>query len=191
MKQHTLVFIDAGFLSKLSKHFGKGKHISFDIEAFSKNLAKQENLFCKHIFYYTAPPFQSTPPLENERRRKENYDGFIQALSAYKTITVREGRVQKLVTPTTTEYKQKGVDTLLVMDLMRTPLKYPEIQQILLIACDSDFVPVITDLKQYGIQTILYTYFDKKRRSPFSTSNELIQSVHKYVQLSKNSFTQL
>ncbi len=27
----TLVFIDAGFLSKLSKHFGDGKYLIFDI----------------------------------------------------------------------------------------------------------------------------------------------------------------
>lgn len=32
----TLILIDAGFLSKLTKHLGKGKHIKFDIEVFSK-----------------------------------------------------------------------------------------------------------------------------------------------------------
>lgn len=36
----TLVFIDAGFLSKLSKHFGEGKYIKHNLFTLSKVLAK-------------------------------------------------------------------------------------------------------------------------------------------------------
>ena len=58
----TIVFIDGGFLSKLSKHFGEGKYIKHNIFTLSKVLSKKQDLFFEHIFYYTAPPFQSSNP---------------------------------------------------------------------------------------------------------------------------------
>lgn len=184
----TVVFIDAGFLSKLSKHFGGGKYLKNNIINLSKLYAKKEKLECNHIFYYTAPPFQSSKPTKEENRRKENYDNFIKVLSRDKIITVREGRCQRIMNKGKVEYHQKGVDTLLTMDLMNVPIKYKEIKKIILIACDSDFVPVIENLSGLGIKTILYIYFDRKRKSDFSTSNELIQTVSKYVQITKKDF---
>ena len=86
-------------------------------------------------------------------------------------------------------YTQKGVDSLVVMDLMSVPLEYSDIKTIILIACDSDFVPPINHLKKYGVKTILYSYFDKKRNSNFSTSNELMQTVFKYEIIKKEFFS--
>ncbi len=40
--EETLVFIDEGFLSQLSKHFGKGNYIKIDYLRFAENLAKQD-----------------------------------------------------------------------------------------------------------------------------------------------------
>ncbi len=72
----SVVLLDAGFLSKLSKHFGKGKYIKYDIIKFAKNLAKKQGLFCKHIFYYTAPPFQSEKPTKEDSERYGKYEKF-------------------------------------------------------------------------------------------------------------------
>ncbi|NQU98444.1 NYN domain-containing protein [Candidatus Woesearchaeota archaeon] len=184
----TIVFIDAGFLSKLSKYFGRGKYLKNNIFNLSKIFSKKEGLYCKHIFYYTAPPFQSSKPTKDENKRKENYDNFIRTLSNNKIITVREGRCQKIIKNHKIEYHQKGVDTFLTMDLMTVPIKHKEIKKIILIACDSDFVPVIENLNSLGIKTTLFTYFDKKRGSNFSTSNELIQTVSKYILIIKQDF---
>ena len=186
--EKTLIFIDAGFLSKLSKYLGEGKYLKHNIFTLSKVLLKKQNLFYEHIFYYTAPPFQSSIPSENENKRKENYDKFVKILSKNKSITIREGRCQKINTNGKVDYNQKGVDTLLTMDLMGVPIKYSHIKNIILIACDSDFVPVIKNLDSLGIKTILLTYFDKKRGSNFSSSNELMQTVSKYVQITKEDF---
>jgi uncharacterized LabA/DUF88 family protein len=186
--KRTLVFIDAGFLSKLSKHFGKGRYLKFDIISFSKRLAKKQNLEMEHIFYYTAPPFQSSKPNEDERLRREKYDSFIRKLSENKMITIREGRCQKITEGGKTTYHQKGVDTLLTMDLMNVPIKRKNVRKIILIACDSDFVPIIKNLEELGVKTVLYIYFDKTRNSIFSTSNELIKSVSEYVKLRKGDF---
>ena len=188
MVVYTLIFIDAGFLSKLSLHFGKGKYIKFDIVKLVNIFAKNEGLINNHIFYYTAPPFISNKPNIDESRRKENYDKFIQKLSKCKNLSVREGRVQRVKQNSQFKFSQKGVDTLLAIDLSKIPYKFPKIKKIILIACDSDFVPVIKDINSEGIKTILYTYFDKKRDSNFSRSNELSQNVIKQVLIKEEDF---
>jgi|TARA_Y100000310_G_C20548708_1_gene746930 uncharacterized LabA/DUF88 family protein len=186
--EDTLVFIDAGFLSKLSKHFGKGKYLVYDLINFSKSISKKQNLSCKEIFYYTAPPFVPNKPSEKEIKMKKAYDDFISRLSKHKNFHIREGRCQRLKINNKFEYKQKGVDSLVVMDLMTVPIDYSKIKKIILIASDSDFVPVIDNLKKRNIKIILYTYYEKGRKAKFSTSNELIKSVDKYVLLSKKDF---
>lgn len=99
----TLVFIDEGFLDKLTKLFGKGKRIKFDKFEFAKRIAKKQNLLCKHLYY---------------------------------------------------------------------------------------FCPAIKDIKDRDkIEVILYTYFDRKRKSKFSLSNELITCCSSYFKLTKEDFT--
>ena len=65
---------------------------------------------------------------------------------------------------------------------------YPGINTIILIASDSDFVPVIERMKQKGFKVILYTYFDRKRKSRFSTSNHLLKTASKWVKLNESYF---
>lgn len=121
-------------------------------------------------------------------KRKENYDKFIKKISLHQEITIREGRCQRIRNNQEFEYCQKGVDTLLTMDLTSVPLSHPQIKDIILILCDSDFVPIIKNTKNKSIRTILYTYYEKSRKSIFSTSNDLIKSVHKYIRLTKKDF---
>ena len=186
--EETLIFLDEGFIYVLSKYFGGGESIKFDRIIFSKNLAAKENLNCKKIFYYNAPPFQSEPPTEEEVIRKEGYDRFIKKISKSSQIIVREGRCQRLKIDRKFVYKQKAVDSLAIIDLMSVPLKHPEIKKIIIVSSDSDFVPAIESLKEFDIKTILYTYYERKRDADFSRSNELIKSVYKYIKLSKEDF---
>ena len=60
---------------------------------------------------------------------------------------------------------------------------------MMMIASDSNFVPVIERLKRLGIDVILHTYFDRNRKSNFSRSNELMKSVTRYVKLTKEDFS--
>ncbi len=186
--KETLVFLDAGLLSKLSRYFGKGKYISYDIIKFAKNLARKENLNCQQIFYYTAPPFQSEPPIKEEIKRKERYDRFIKKLLKNKEIVIREGRCQRLKIDGKFIFKQKAVDSLMIMDLMRMPIDYPKIKKIILIASDSDFVPIIKYLRKLNIDITLYTHYSKNRKSNLSRSNELLKTVSRYVNLTKKDF---
>jgi len=127
--------------------------------------------------------------VKEESIRYRNYEKFVKKISKSELIKVREGRCQRLKIGGKFVYKQKAVDSLIVIDLMSVPIDYPDVRKIILIASDSDFVPVIENLKKRNIKIILYTYYEKGRKSTFSTSNELIKSVHKYVLLNKEDFT--
>jgi uncharacterized LabA/DUF88 family protein len=186
--ERVLVMIDAGFLSKVSYELGEGHYFKYDLLQFSKNLCGNDESVFKHLYFYNAPPYQSTKPNESERKRKEDYDSFISKITMNDCVTIREGRCQRVKNNGKFVFKQKGVDTLLTMDLMDIPNEHPKIKQVILIASDSDFVPVIERLKKRGIKVILYTYFDRVRNSNFSRSNELIKSVSRYVKLRKEDF---
>ena len=112
--EDTLVFIDEGLLKELVEYFGDGKRLKFDKFEFAKRIAKKQGLFCKHLFYYTCPPFQSEEPTKDEAIRKKGHDKFVNALSKNRDITIREGRCQRLKNDEGKfVYRQKEVDNLL------------------------------------------------------------------------------
>jgi len=187
--ENTLVFIDAGFLSKLSKHFGDGKYLIYDLIEFPKCISKKQNLFCEKTFYYTAPPFISDKPSEKEIKKKKDYDNFIAKLSKNKDFIIREGRCQRLKIDGQFNYKQKGVDSLAVIDLVNSIIDYPQIKKIILIASDTDFVPIIKDLQEnYKIKVILVYFTDKRRKSAFSLSNHLWNICKDKILIKKEYF---
>jgi uncharacterized LabA/DUF88 family protein len=188
MMEDTLVFIDAGFLSKLSKYFGGGKYLTYDIIQFSKNLAKEQKLDCKHIFYYTAPPFQSERPTKEENERFRRYEIFREKLSNNKIMSVKEGRCQRLKAGNKFEYSQKGVDALLIIDLISVPLQYSLVKKVILMANDSDFVPAVKRLKELRVEVLLFTFYSKNRESSFSRSNELLKTVSSFIRITKEDF---
>ena len=188
LMENTFVLIDAGFLSKLSRYYGKGRYLRYDLIKLAKLIAQKQNLVCKKIFYYTAPPFQSPKPTKEENKRKEDYDSFIKKIKLSPEILVREGRCQRLKLNGKYKYKQKGVDILLAMDLMEIKLKYPEVRKVILIASDSDFVPIVNSLKEKNIKTFLCTYYINKRNTNFSRSNYLLDVVTQYFKLTKEDF---
>ncbi|MEA3248270.1 MAG: NYN domain-containing protein [Nanoarchaeota archaeon] len=181
MKQ-TIVFIDAGYLSFISKFFGSGKPLRHKIEVFAKNLAKAKNLKCQKIYFYTAPPYQSPKPTKEENKRKANYDKFISKLKEVE-INIREGRCQKI----DSTYQQKGVDTLLTIDLSRIPKK-EGISDVIVVTSDTDFVPIINDLSEDGINVILAYFTDKKRKSGLSLSNHLWKACKDKIKIKKEFF---
>ncbi|PIN71024.1 hypothetical protein COT60_00405 [Candidatus Pacearchaeota archaeon CG09_land_8_20_14_0_10_30_9] len=188
--EDTFVFIDAGFLSKLSRYFGKGKYLVYDIIKFSEIISRKQNLKCDKIFYYTSPPYQSNNPSTEEKSRKDKYDKFMKKLSEKGNFILREGRCQKIVElGGKPKFTQKGVDTLMTIDLMSVPIKFPNIKKIILLACDSDFVPAIKELREFGLKIILYTYFTKRRDTNFSRSTHLMNVVSRYVKLTGEDFS--
>jgi len=187
--ENTLIFVDDGFFGLVKKHFQKegGKPKKY-LQTF-RNICKKENLNLKHLFIYTAPPYQGPKPTKKEDFLMSRYQNMTKMLRKKKWITLGEGRCQKIIHKNGKEdYKQKGVDSLIIMDMYDIKDTHPSIKKIILIASDSDFVPVIERMKQKGFEVIIYTYFDRKRGSKFSTSNQMLKVASRWEKLEKSYF---
>jgi uncharacterized LabA/DUF88 family protein len=184
-----LFFVDAGFLSELSKFFGRDKHLKFNYSLFLRYLASKKGLIVKKIFYYTAPPFVSENPSFEEIRRKRGYDKFISKLRKDNLFIIREGRVQRIFNKNIEIFNQKGVDNLMTLDLAFSKYRFSEIKNLILLTSDSDFVPVIKELRNFNLNIFLYTYIEKVRNSKFLLSQNLINSCNQVLFLKKDDLT--
>lgn len=178
--EESIVFIDGAYLSLVSKFLGKGRHLKFSIKKFAEILAEKENLICKEIFYYNCPPFQRTPPTNEQTRRKAGYDKFTSKLRKI-GVKIREGRCQMI----NGKYTQKGVDVLLSIDLVRKANE--NIKNFIIVACDTDFVPAINDIMEKdNVKVVLY-YF-RNKNTKFSMSDHILSVCDKKVKLKIQDF---
>jgi uncharacterized LabA/DUF88 family protein len=192
MVEDTLVFVDNGFFKLVKKELELRFNSKFGLFSSLRNICTREKLNLKHLFFYTAPPYQSEVPNKDESILRRNYDTFSNMLKHKKKVTLREGRCQRLKIDGEYKYSQKGVDSWLVFDLARLKLNFPEIKKIILISSDSDFAPIIQEIKRLDeVEVILYTYFDRKRGSPFSLSNELLDVCNKWVKFKREDFKEV
>lgn len=179
------IFLDAGYLSKISEYFaGEGYYLKYPIEQFPHTLAKIKGLWCKDTYYYTAPPHQSPDPTLEERERRRRHNDFIDNILKKKyNWIVKEGRCQKV-----DEFKQKGVDNLVDIDLM--DLCYKKIvKKVIVLVCDTDFVPILNKIRsEYGIHVILAYFTDRKRHSEFSMSNHLLTACDDTIMIEEKHF---
>ena len=85
----TVVFIDAGYHSKIAKHFGNGIFYKHDINQLAITLAKKQGLWCTGVYYYTAPPFQGVPPEVADVEKHNKYKSFVYCLRKIQNFIVR------------------------------------------------------------------------------------------------------
>ena len=182
----VVVFIDNAYLMRVKKYFFN-EGLRYSVRDFIEILANKNKYAVEKIYLYDAPLFQSRQSNVEEDKKRRIYDKFISRFKK-ENIVVREGRTQRLKIGEKFVYKQKGVDMLLGIDMVGVSLEFPKIKNVVLLTGDSDFVPVIEKLNNQGVKTILWTYFDRKRKSPFSRCNELIKSVDRHVKLTKEDF---
>jgi len=187
--EDVLLFVDDGFFGLVKNHFQNlDKKPKKYLQTF-RNICDKEKLNLKHLFIYTAPPYQSSNPNQKEDMLMSKYQAMTKMFRKKKWITLREGRCRKIINASgKEEFSQKGVDALVILDMYDIKENYPNIKKVILIASDSDFVPVIERMKQKGFEIIIYTYFDRKRNSRFSTSNHLLKSCSKWVRLRGEDF---
>ena len=112
-------------------------------------------------FYYDAPPFQSDPPTEEEKRKLASFDRFIYSLRQHPRFQVRLGKLGRTIDTcgncgnSVPVYKQKRVDNLLTVDLTRAIWK-DQISKAILVTGDSDFVPAIDEANRAHILTHVF-----------------------------------
>ena len=153
MPNRTAIFIDGAYLEHvLREEFGIP---TIDFHAFSQYMAQDSDIL--RSYYYHCPPYQDNPPTEEQSQRYSNRRRFFTALERLPRYTVRLGRVEFRGNRSDGSpiFQQKRVDILLGMDIALLSAK-GQIQQAILVAGDSDFIPAIEVAKNEGVLVTLY-----------------------------------
>lgn len=108
-------------------------------------------------YYYHCPPYQSNPPTQEEKERYAARRSFYTALDRLPRFSVRLGRLESRghEPDGRPKFEQKRVDILLGVDLVQLAAK-GQIQQAILLAGDSDFIPAVTVAKAEGVLVRLF-----------------------------------
>jgi uncharacterized LabA/DUF88 family protein len=139
------IFIDGGYLSKISKKY----NMNIDFCLLSRELSQGKEIL--RTIYYNCLPYQSNPPTPEEKERFSKAQKFHNALERLPRYEVKEGKLAKRGT----EYEQKGIDTLLSIDLVNLSAS-GKISDAVLLAGDSDFIPALKVAKDHGVNIFLY-----------------------------------
>lgn len=139
------IFIDAGYLSKLTANLGFPK---IDFLKFSEELSGKDKRL--RTYYYDCPPFMGAVSTADERDRKRKFDKFIYYIRRQPRFEVRLGKLKKYTVQGEVKYEQKMVDILLAIDLVKLSVE-KTIQKAVLITNDTDFVPAIKIARDAGV----------------------------------------
>jgi uncharacterized LabA/DUF88 family protein len=125
-----------------------------DLDLFARALSAEAQLL--RSYYYDCPSFQSNPPTDDERLRYAAQRRFFEALNALPRFSVRLGRLERRGPDDqgVFTFEQKRVDILLGVDLVSLATKQA-IQEAILVAGDSDFIPAIHASKNEGVMVKL------------------------------------
>jgi uncharacterized LabA/DUF88 family protein len=151
------VLIDGGY-------FGKVRELVFNRPEI--DLLKFSNIICQpyerfRTYFYDALPWQDSPPTTEQTQRMSRKQGFLDSLKMLDRFEVRIGRVQKVEIlcsrgPPHVKFDQKLVDVLLSVDMVRLAWS-KQVEMIVLVSGDSDFVPAVKAAKEAGM-TIRLVY---------------------------------
>ena len=176
------MFIDGGYVDALGRRlFRSGadyERLAEQVTADVKD-ATAEPVDLLRAFYYSAPPYQSNPPTDEERERYAGFRRFQDALTSIPRFEVRLGRLQQQGTRPdgTPIFGQKQVDLLLGLDIALLSGKQ-QITHAALIAGDGDLVPAVGLAKREGVSVWLFHGPSVASDNQTSTySRELWQAV--------------
>jgi uncharacterized LabA/DUF88 family protein len=141
------IFIDGGYVEKVMKNEFYPDRIDYSKLPVALSRGKE----ILRTYYYNCLPYQGNPPTEEEKDRFSKRQRFHKMLMRLPKYEVREGRLVKRGS----EFGQKGIDTLLSVDLVNLSASN-KISDAVLLAGDYDYIPAITVAKDHGVNITLY-----------------------------------
>ena len=153
MNERVGIFIDVAYAQRVvGDEFGG---VGIDFGKLADKMANGANVL--RTYYYNCLPYQSRPPSPQERERFDNARRFYHALTMLPRFEVRQGRLEFRGNSVDGRpiFEQKRVDIMLGVDMVQLAAK-GHIQQAVLLAGDSDFIPAITVAKSEGVLVRLY-----------------------------------
>lgn len=147
-----------------------------DYEALSNKLCEGTERI--RTYYYDCEPYLSKFPTPEEENRRKEAGRFFDKLRFLKRFEVRLGRLQKIGG----EYKQKGVDVLMSVDLVKLASSRT-VDMAILVTGDSDFVPAIKASKEINPGMVVVVYYSKQ--PPMYVHRELLQACDESHEIAK------
>jgi uncharacterized LabA/DUF88 family protein len=146
--ERVMVFLDAGYLQACIRDHYENRPL--DLTKFAGKLVGQRRLV--RTYYYTAKI--ERPPDDYWRNQQREQQRYMDALAYLPAIEVRWGRLQfgDGGTP-----RQKGVDVLLALDMLRFALKN-NYDTAILVSGDGDFADIVRMVKDEGRKVELVTF---------------------------------
>ena len=154
--RRVAVFVDGSYLDHVLEDKRQGKRIDYRklIQNIVDKAGGEKEII--RIYYYHCLPYQDSSPTDEQKGRFSKAQGFFRALQRTPRFEVRRGRLafRGYDSEGKPIYEQKQVDLLLGVDLMLHAAK-GTVDEIFLIAGDSDFVPAVRAVKTEGILVYL------------------------------------
>lgn len=150
------IFIDGGYLLKQVKNHRVDPDYERLADFFLEPLRTSVPLDLMRCYFYYCPPWTSDKPTEDEKRRTEAYEEFVEEIESIDRWALRQGKLEKRFDGKKEYFEQKRVDVLLSCDLVRHAAA-GHIQHAVLIAGDSDFIPAVEAAKESGVTLTLFT----------------------------------
>ena len=135
--QNAMLFVDGAYLQHITRKYG---NMRLDYSTLFKKLASQYRLM--RTYYFDALPYRSYPPTEEETQRYNLKQRFIDALQYnIDRIKVKLVKIKK----TADGFSQKGLDVLMTIEVLKAASAGMPL--IILVAGDSDYVPLIEEIR--------------------------------------------
>ena len=153
MPGRTAIFIDGAYFEYALREEYSSTRIDF--KKLSDAMGVDADIL--RTYYYHCPPYQGSPPTIEESERYASRRKFYTALDRLPRYTVRLGRLayRGQDADGKPRYEQKRVDILLGVDLVQLSAK-GQIQEAILVAGDSDFIPAVDAAQSDGVLVRLY-----------------------------------
>ena len=153
MNDRIAIFIDGAYAQRVvADEFGG---VGIDFGKLAERMANGTNVL--RTYYYNCLPYQGRQASEQERERFNNARRFYHALAMLPRFEVRQGRLEFRGNAADGRpiFEQKRVDIMLGVDMVQLAAK-GHIQQAVLLAGDSDFIPAVAVAKAEGVLVRLY-----------------------------------
>ena len=168
LRKRVYVFIDGGYIRSIIENIPEGKDVLNDVKKYADLLTYIRNRYCSsseievvRMLYYDA-----IVQMENDSKRHREQRDFFNKLQLH--IPFFEVKLGDLVKTGKGLYRQKGVDTLIAIDMI-TKAYLDHYDVAILVAGDRDFVNVVKAVKDYTGKIVYGIY------EPAHVSEELLR----------------
>ena len=176
MANRVAIFIDGAYLDNVLR--SEFQNARIDYQALPKAVAGESDIL--RTYYYHCPVHQGDPPTSEESARYSSQRRVFTSLERLPRYMVRLGRLALRYDQSgQRRFEQKRVDILLGVDLVQLAAKQ-NIQEAIIVAGDSDFIPAVTAAKSEGVLVKLF-HGERPHNDLWQEADERVQFDQTFI----------